>query len=122
MNSGAVTGLGLTPSGINNAGIMVGSRPNYPYWLGYGSIADANGTYYMHDLINLGLPTDDGDIYDMYADAINDDMQVAGSCYYYVDAVGRWGMYLATPVPEPSSVLALGGGILALAGVVRRRR
>ena len=27
-----------------------------------------------------------------------------------------------TPVPEPSSLLALGGGMLALAGVIRRRR
>ena len=27
-----------------------------------------------------------------------------------------------TPVPEPSSFLALGGGMLALAGVIRRRR
>jgi len=117
MNTGTATFLSFTPSGINNAGTMIGSSLG---GLPYGCIADSNGAYLMHDLINL--PTGVEDLYNMTAQAINDSMQVAGSCYYYVDGIGRWGAYLATPVPEPSCLLALGSGLLALCGVIGRRK
>jgi hypothetical protein len=37
-------------------------------------------------------------------------------------ATGESEFFMLNPVPEPSGLLALGGGMLALAGVIRRRR
>lgn len=42
---------------------------------------------------------------------------------YGLNAQGRAEAFLLTPiVPEPSSLMALAGGLLALGGVIRRRR
>ncbi len=49
---------------------------------------------------------------------INDHGQLVG---FYTDATGNTDGFLATPVPEPGSLMLLGSGLLAL-GLVRRRK
>ena len=53
------------------------------------------------------------------AQAINNRGQIAG---WGFNPSGQKTAFLLTPVPEPSSLLAFGSGLLALGGLIRRRR
>ena len=53
------------------------------------------------------------------AAGINDSGQITGMGVY--EGQGNHA-FLLTPIPEPSGILALGSGFLALAGIIRRRK
>ena len=73
-----------------------------------------SGAYIVRDLGTLAGDTE-GVAYD-----INDSGLVVGDSW--LSSPGDDRAVLWNPVPEPSSLLVLGSGILALAGMVRRRR
>lgn len=96
---------------INNRGEVIGDGDDKLFiWTASGG---------LHDLASLvdGVPAD---WTISCAISINDLGQITG---YGVNPSGKNEAYLLTPVvPEPSSLLALGSGVLALCGVLRRRR
>ena len=54
-----------------------------------------------------------------WAYGINDSGQIVGWCF---TSSGQQHAVLWTPVPEPSSLLALGGGLIGLFELIRRKR
>jgi hypothetical protein len=69
-----------------------------------------------------------GPIWDLYTpigsgavSAANGDVQLGNDYYSYNHSKQEFG-YVATHVPEPSSLLLLGGGMLVAAGLLRRKK
>jgi hypothetical protein len=79
--------------GINNSGTVAG-------YFGDGKGVPNNG-------FTLVLPN-----------STNDKGQLVG---FYVDANGNTDGFVATPTPEPGSLLLLGSGMLAGLGILRRK-
>jgi probable HAF family extracellular repeat protein len=114
-NSGTYLGLNLQALGttfetfgINNADQIV------------GEYVDAKGIehgFVLSDgvLTNLDVPGSQG----TYAKGINDLGDIVG---YFEDASGNFHAFLATPVPEPSTLLLLAIGTLGVIGWAWRRR
>ena len=95
------------PTDINDSGVIVGSRIDRAFmW---------DGT--SHDLNDLIDPSTPGWVL-KGASAINNKGQIVG--YGSLDG-GRQRAYLATPVPEPSSMVALLCGLGGLGAMIRRR-
>jgi len=92
--------------GINNYGQIVGSLGGRAVlWNADGSVA-------------ADLDSFLGGEYGSGASAINDNGWVVG---YRLDEYGNQQAILWEPVPEPSSILTLAGGMLCLAGLLKRR-
>lgn len=100
-------------SGLNNSGEVVGIYQNTS---GTGSVKPflySDGRLFrLEDLI----PANSGWSIQSAAD-INDHGQIVGQGYYN----GAFRAFLMTPVPEPSSLLALAGGLAGLGVGVRKR-
>ena len=93
------------PEDMNNSGQVVGRSSDQPFvW------DDTNGIQPLPKLPDHGY---------VIASAINDSGQIAGSS---LDSSGDWHLVLWTPVPEPSSLLAMLGGVGCLIGLRKRRR
>jgi len=93
--------------GINNLGQIVGELGGRAVlWNADGSVA-------------ADLDSFLGGEYGSGASAINDNGWVVG---YRLDEYGNQQAVLWEPVPEPSSILTLAGGMLCLAGLLKRRR
>ena len=97
------------PAGINNSGEIVGTWEQSPF--NFHIFLFTNGTFSTVD-----LPSNFG------ASGINDSGQIVGS-YSVQDTTGvHQHGYLATPVPEPTSLLLLTGGAAALATLLWWRK
>ena len=112
---GTLTLLSYAPSGINNRGQIVGNRTDAVTGARQ-VILDDHGV-----LTLLAVP----DVLPGYMADINDAGQLAGLSSVR-SGPGLVGV-LATPVavtatPEPATCALLGGGLLAIGGVARRRR
>jgi probable HAF family extracellular repeat protein len=94
-------GVFTAASAINNSGQIVGRFCDGPVCHGY---LDANGTFTTIDVPGAGSYTG--------ALGINDAGQIVGE---YTDGSGTAHGFLATPTPEPSSWLLVGGALIALA-------
>jgi probable HAF family extracellular repeat protein len=106
---GSLGGTMSGACGINNRGQVVGSAETYDYC--QHAFLWQNGT-----MTDLGtLPGG----WSSSACGINNLGQVVGES---LTADGLWHAVLWTPVPEPSSLLALLCGLGAMAGIVRCRR
>ena len=112
-NLGTFGGRNSSAMSINNSGTIVG----WANTLSNGARAFVwrQGAG-MVDLNTL-LPSNSGWVL-VSASAINDRGQIAGEGVYN----GQRKIFLMNPVPEPSSLLALGGGLVAFAGLLRKRR
>ena len=105
-------------SGINNAGVVVGTvgkqtTPN-------GLIQQVPFVYSDGVMRNLfDLIPNDGSWSVGFADAINDNGQIAGEAFHN----GGLHIFLATPVatPEPGAWACFGVGAVVLGGLLRRR-
>ena len=99
-------------NGINDSGLVVGNS----------STANANSHAFLYDgstmidLNDLISPTSGWVL--LNATAINNSGQIVGSGT--ID--GQTNAYLLTPVPEPTSVFALLGGIAGMGGMVLKRK
>jgi len=102
------------PLAVNNAGVAVGSAWLWPHGeSARACIWDGQQVSFLNDLI----PADSGwTLQD--ANDINDLGQIVGSGT--LGGVTR--AFLLTPIPEPSSVLALLSGLAGIGGMVVRRR
>ena len=96
--------LGLNNSGMVDGVYMAGDATHgFVYNIAtnaYQSFDDPNG---------IGTTTSNG---------INDKGQLVG---FYMDANGNTDGLVATPIPEPASVLLLGSGLIALARRFRKQ-
>ncbi len=100
---------------IDNAGDVVGDSEVIDSETGGVS---SHAFVWSHGIMqDLGMLI--GDTYNSQAVAINDQGQIIGC---YSDADNVYHAVLWEPVPEPSSLAALGFGLLPLAGFVARRR
>ncbi len=103
MNGGSFTPLDFAANGIDNYGDIVGFTSNQTG--AHVVLRDASGNETTFDVPGAGSG---GSI----ATGINDSGQIAG---YYFDSSGNVHGFIATPAPEPSSLVLLGVGIAALA-------
>ncbi len=100
---------------VNNSGAVVGSTPLEDL----DAVTDARIWMVSTGLLSLNTLIPQGIGWSLNeAHAINNHGQIVGTGIIDNHRHG----FLLNPVPEPSSVLALGSGLLALGGLIRRRR
>ncbi len=95
--------------GINDNGEIVGYYSRFGTSLDYGFL-DTNGS-----LNTFNVP---GALW-THANGINDSGQIVGE---FADAQSIGHGFLATPVPEPRSLLVLAGCLISLVALARHRR
>ena len=116
--SGDPKTIGITSGiafGINDSGQIVGWSDVLAV-AGRSAFVWESGT--MVDLNDLLIGANDWAL--LEATAINDQGQIVGTGF--LDGVGGNQAFLLTPIPEPSTALLLGGGLLALGAARRRSR
>ena len=107
----SVPGSGVTNAwGINNLGQIVGSYAAAGQVSLDHSFVYSDGSFTTFDVPG-SVATD--------AFGINDLGQIVG---YYIDAAGNEHGFLATPTPEPSTLVLLGIGVLGITGYAWRKR
>lgn len=100
--------------GINNLGEIVGY---YVDAHGHHGFVDINGVFTTFEIPVL---FDVGPVFLTDAFGINDDGVIAGS--YHPQAAGVEFAYVATPTPEPPTLVLVLGGMVGLFGLVKLRR
>jgi uncharacterized membrane protein len=98
------------PSGINDRDQVAGSSASPASYRGFFWSASTA-------IVDLGVP--DGDV-ESYACGINDSGSIVG--YSYSQGMSEEHAVRWTPIPEPSSLLALLGGLAGLGGFVTKRK
>ena len=93
--------------GINHAGQLVGTYWSAPDNLSHGFFY-SNGEFSQVDYPNSKITIPYG---------INNSGQIVGR---YQDGSGNIHGFLATPIPEPGTILLIGSGLLGLAGLRRK--
>jgi probable HAF family extracellular repeat protein len=111
---GTLNGTYSVATGINDAGVIVGYIGGYATGGPNHGFVYANGT--MYDLNSL-IPANSGwEIAE--AQAINSNGEIVGTGLFD----GQQVAYLLTPTPEPSSLVLLGiGAVALLARSIRKR-
>lgn len=95
-------------NGINSRGDVVGTSNTEGAFLWQYGV--------MHRLADLVAPDSGGWVLNS-ASAISDDGKITGFGIYNAGVHA----FLLTPIPEPSSILALAGGLAGLLGITRRK-
>ena len=99
---------------INYYGQVVGSYGNDPGGTGRAFLWDIANPNSMLHLLIPGV----GDPYGSYAEGINDDGFIVGR--YKLTNSGPDYYFLATPVPEPGTILLLSSGLIGLIGLRKK--